>query len=215
MKVSPVVVRTAGVPLVRLLARTWRFQLDGDGCELARSPERRKVAFVVWHEALLPLMWLHRQEQVAIVVSEARDGQYLADFADAAGYGLIRGSSTRGGARALLAAVRALEAGGTVAMTPDGPRGPRREMKPGILAAAARSGAQLIPVHAEADRAWRLRSWDRFMIPKPFARVRVVYGQPFAIDAANEAAAMDRIQTDMASVARKAAWPGQAETLTG
>ncbi len=173
------------------------------------------MAFVVWHEALLPLMWLHRDEQVAIVVSEARDGQYLADFAEAAGYGLIRGSSTRGGARALLAAVRALEAGGTVAMTPDGPRGPRREMKPGILAAAARSGAQLIPVHAEADRSWRLRSWDRFMIPKPFARVRVVYGQPFTIAANDDAAAMDRIQSDMASVARKAAWPGQAETLTG
>jgi len=215
MKVSPGLVRVAGVPLARLLARSWRYQLDGEGLDLARSNGRRKVAFVVWHEALLPLMWLHRNEQVAIVVSEARDGQYLADFAEAAGYGLIRGSSTRGGARALLAAVRALESGSTIAMTPDGPRGPRREMKPGILAAAARSGAQLIPVHAEADRAWRLNSWDRFMIPKPFARVRVVYGTPFTVADGADAAAMDRIQSDMALVARKAAWPGQAETHTG
>ncbi|HTO73287.1 MAG TPA: lysophospholipid acyltransferase family protein [Gemmatimonadales bacterium] len=216
MNVSPVVVRNAGIPLVRTLARTWRFRLEGEGCELARSKTRRRVAFVVWHEALLPLMWLHRNESVSIVVSEARDGQYLADFAAAAGYELLRGSSTRGGAKALLGAVRALENGGTVAMTPDGPRGPRRELKPGILAAASRGGAMLIPVHAEADRAWRLRSWDRFMIPKPFARVRVVYGQPFAVasGADSEAAAMDRLRDSMDSVARKAAWPGQAEIPT-
>lgn len=217
MKISPGVVRTAGVPVVRLLARSWRFALDGQGLELARSATRSRVAFVVWHEALLPLMWLHRNEGVAIVVSEARDGQYLADFAEAAGYEMIRGSSTRGGARALLGAVRALEGGATLAMTPDGPRGPRREMKPGILAAAARSGATLIAVHAEADRAWRLNSWDRFMIPKPFARVRVAYGEPFTIGtgADAEALGMARIRSSMDAVARKAAWPGQAEIPTG
>ncbi len=216
MNVPPVVVRTAAIPLVRMLARSWRYRLEGEGCGLARSKQRSRVAFVVWHEALLPLMWLHRNEAVAIVVSEARDGQYLADFADAAGYELLRGSSTRGGVKALLGAVRALEAGGTVAMTPDGPRGPRRELKPGILAAAARSGATLIPVHAEADRAWRLRSWDRFMIPKPFARVRVVYGEPFPVTAGPdaEARAMDRMRESMDHVARKAAWPGQAEIPT-
>lgn len=215
MKVSPGLVRIAGIPLVRCLARSWRYSLDGEGLGLARGDTRSRVAFVVWHEALLPLMWLHRDEQVAIVVSEARDGQYLADFAGSAGYELIRGSSTRGGTRALLAAVRALEGGATIAMTPDGPRGPRREMKPGILAAAARSGAQLIPVHAEADRAWRLNSWDRFMIPKPFARVRVIYGAPLTVAPSGEAAAMERIRSEMALVARKAAWPGQAEIPTG
>jgi lysophospholipid acyltransferase (LPLAT)-like uncharacterized protein len=217
MKVPPALVRTVAVPLVQLLARSWRFTLDGEGRELARSATRARVAFVVWHEALLPLMWLHRNEGAAIVVSEARDGQYLADFAEAAGYEMIRGSSTRGGARALLAGVRVLEAGGTLAMTPDGPRGPRREMKPGILAAAARSGATLITVHAEADRAWRLNSWDQFMIPKPFARVRVCYGMPFTVgtEADAEARAMDRIRNSMDEVVRKVAWPGQAGTLTG
>ena len=92
-------------------------------------------------------------------------------FAASLGYRAVRGSSTRGGARALLGAVRELRAGGAVAFTPDGPRGPRRELKPGVVAAAQRGGGVIVPIHAEADRAWRLHSWDRFMIPKPFARV--------------------------------------------
>jgi lysophospholipid acyltransferase (LPLAT)-like uncharacterized protein len=142
---------------------------------------RRPVVFLLWHEALLPLLWQHRQQAIAIVVSEARDGQYLADLARSLGYRAVRGSSTRGAARALLGAVRELEAGHAVAFTPDGPRGPRRELKPGVVAAAQRGGAMIVPLHAEVDRAWRLHSWDRFIIPKPAARVRVVYGRPFEV----------------------------------
>jgi hypothetical protein len=137
--------------------------------------------FLLWHEVLLPLLWQHREQAIAIVVSEARDGQYLADFAASLGYRSVRGSSTRGAARALLGAVRELEAGHAVAFTPDGPRGPRRELKPGVVAAAQRGGATIVPLHAEADRAWRLDSWDRFMIPKFGARVRIVYGRPFEV----------------------------------
>ena len=137
--------------------------------------------YLVWHEVLLPLLWHHRGQGVAIVVSEAREGQYLADFAMSLGYRTVRGSSTRGAARALLGAVRELEEGHAVAFTPDGPRGPRRELKPGVVAAAQRAGAVIIPVHARASRAWRLNSWDRFMIPKPAARVTVTYGRPFEV----------------------------------
>lgn len=171
--------------LVSLLARTWRFESRG---EARWEAVRREGAFVylLWHEALLPLLWHHRRQGVAIVVSEARDGQYLAAFAHRLGYRRILGSSTRGGVRALIGAIRALEAGTNVAFTPDGPRGPRREVKPGILAAAARAGVPVLPVHASATRAWRLRSWDRFMIPKPGARVRVGYGVPFRVEGGDE-----------------------------
>jgi lysophospholipid acyltransferase (LPLAT)-like uncharacterized protein len=163
---------------IRLLAATWRFEVRND--ERWRAARRPQV-FILWHETLLPLLWLHRNQGVAIVVSEARDGQYLSDLATALGYGAVRGSSSRGGARALLGAVRQLQAGRSVAFTPDGPRGPRREIKPGFVAAAQRGGGLIVPVHAEADRAWRLHSWDRFMIPKPLARVRVTYGQTFEV----------------------------------
>ena len=142
---------------------------------------RQPHVFLLWHEVLLPLLWQHRHQGVAIVVSEARDGKYLSDLAQSLGYRTVRGSSTRGGARALLGAVRELRAAGAVAFTPDGPRGPRRELKPGVVTAAQRGGAAIVPIHAEADRAWRLHSWDRFVIPKPLARVSVIYGRPFEV----------------------------------
>jgi lysophospholipid acyltransferase (LPLAT)-like uncharacterized protein len=181
LRVSPRAVRAWAIPAIRLLASTWRIRTEQEGRWRALVEARRIHVFLLWHEALLPLLWHHRNQGVVIVVSEAREGQYLADLGTALGYRLVRGSSTRGGSRALLGAVRELQAGRSVAFTPDGPRGPRREIKPGVVAAAQRGGATMIPVHAEASRAWRLHSWDRFMIPKPAARVTVRYGRPFEV----------------------------------
>src|SRR5687768_3227254 len=166
---------------MRVLASSWRIRTANEERwrELYRAG--RPHVFLLWHEALLPLLWQHRGQDIAIVVSEAREGRYLSDFAVSLGYRSLPGSSTRGGVRALLGAVRELQAGRAVAFTPDGPRGPRRELKPGVVAAAQRGGAMIVPVHAEADRAWRLHSWDRFMIPKPLARIRITYGRPFDV----------------------------------
>lgn len=168
-------------PLLKTLAGSWRIHLDHE--ERWRDIYRtgRPHVFLLWHEVLLPLLWQHRGQGVAIVVSEAKEGQYLSDFAASLGYRSLHGSSTRGGARALLGAVRELQAGHAVAFTPDGPRGPRRKLKPGVVAAAQRGGAVVVPIHAEADRAWRLHSWDRFMIPKPLTRVWIRYGRPFEV----------------------------------
>jgi hypothetical protein len=164
-----------------VLASSWRITVAHEERWQALQQAKQPHVFLLWHEALLPLLWQHRNQGIAIVVSEARDGQYLSDVATSLGYRTVRGSSTRGGARALLGAVRELRAAGAVAFTPDGPRGPRRELKPGVVAAAQRGGGAIVPIHAEADRAWRLHSWDRFMIPKPFARVRISYGRPFTV----------------------------------
>ena len=181
LRVSPETVRALAAPAVRLLARSWRIRTVHEERWRALYLERRPHVFLLWHEALLPLLWQHRAQGVAIVVSEAREGQYLTDFALALGYRAVRGSSTRGGARALLGAVRELREGRSVAFTPDGPRGPRRRLKPGVVAAAQRGGGIIVPIHAEADRAWRLHSWDRFVIPQPGAKVTVTYGRPFEI----------------------------------
>jgi hypothetical protein len=181
LKVPPPAARIVSGPAVRALAASWRFTVEHEERWRVLCEAGRAHVFLLWHEALLPLLWHHRNQGVAIVVSEARDGQYLSDLATTLGYRSIRGSSTRGGARALLAAVRELQSSRAVAFTPDGPRGPRRELKPGVVAAAQRAGAVIVPIHAEADRAWRLHSWDRFMIPKPLARIRIVYGRTFAV----------------------------------
>jgi lysophospholipid acyltransferase (LPLAT)-like uncharacterized protein len=166
---------------MRLLASSWRIRTEHEERWRALYDARRPHVFLLWHEVLLPLLWHHRRQDIAIVVSENRDGQYLADFALALGYRAVRGSSSRGAARALLGAVRELRAGHSVAFTPDGPRGPRRELKPGVVVAAQRGAGVIVPIHARADRGWRLDSWDRFLIPKPAARITVMYGRPFEV----------------------------------
>jgi len=182
LRVPPAAARAVALPAMRLLARSWRVRTEYEERWRSLYEARRPHVFLLWHEVLLPLLWHHRGQDIAIVVSENRDGQYLADFALALGYRAVRGSSSRGAARALLGAVRELQAGRAVAFTPDGPRGPRRELKPGVVAAAQRGGGVIVPIHARADRGWRLDSWDRFLIPKPAARITVTYGRPFEVE---------------------------------
>ena len=148
LQVPPAAARILAGPALRALAASWRIRTIDEERWRPLYDARRPHVFLLWHEALLPLLWHHRRQSIAIVVSEARDGQYLADFAASLGYRAVRGSSTRGGARALLGAVRELEAGYAVAFTPDGPRGPRRELKPGVVAAAQRGRSIVVPLHA-------------------------------------------------------------------
>ena len=203
-------------PAISLLARTWRIETVHPERWQAVAAAGRPHIFLLWHDALLPLLWQHRGRGVTIVVSEAQDGQYLAEYARRIGYREARGSSSRGGVRALLAAVKALRAGGAAAFTPDGPRGPRREFKGGVLLAAARGGATVLPLHAGADRAWRLNSWDRFMVPKPFARVRIAYGKPFEVEAGEAGIEAGRLRAgaELATAVREAQWDDGA-TDTG
>jgi lysophospholipid acyltransferase (LPLAT)-like uncharacterized protein len=187
LRLSPAAARPVISSVMRTLAMSWRIRVMHEERWRSLHDQGQPVVFLLWHEVLLPLLWRHRGQGVVIVVSEARDGQYLSDLAGSLGYRAIRGSSTRGGMRALLGAVRELQAGRSIAFTPDGPRGPRREIKPGVIAAAQRGGGVIVPLHAEADRAWRLHSWDRFMIPQPLSRVLITYGRPFSIPAGEKA----------------------------
>src|SRR5215210_7049746 len=191
-----------------MLASTWRVTVANEDRWRPLYEARQPHVFLLWHEALLPLLWQHRRQGIGIVVSEAREGQYLARFATSLGYRALYGSSTRGGARALLGAVRELHAGRAVAFTPDGPRGPRRQLKPGVIAAAQRGGAVVVPLHAESDRAWRLPSWDRLMIPKPFARVLISYGHPFEVAGGEDgfAAGVARAAATLDQVSGNDAW---------
>jgi lysophospholipid acyltransferase (LPLAT)-like uncharacterized protein len=180
-----------GKGFLQILSRTWRVRVvNGEYVRNLRNTGRPFI-FALWHGQLLPLLWHHRREGVLILISEHRDGELVARAAESLGYGLIRGSSTHGGERALISLVRELQAGHEVAITPDGPRGPARTFAPGALVAAQRSDSFILPVAASADRAWRLRSWDRFMVPKPFARVTVAYGPPTKVLATTSRAASE------------------------
>ena len=166
---------------VRLLAATWRFRVQGWEHVVAARATGRPLVYILWHSRILPLLYHRRDEGMALLISRHRDGGYLADLSERWGYRVVRGSSQRGGEVGLLGLVRCLRQGAEVALTPDGPRGPVERMKPGALAAAQHAGALVIPAGARASSAWWIRSWDRFCLPQPFARVDVAYGAPFAV----------------------------------
>jgi lysophospholipid acyltransferase (LPLAT)-like uncharacterized protein len=171
------VISMLGTALLRALAATWRIKWINLDIATGSRVRGQPAVYVLWHGQLLPLLWCHRKRKIAPMISEHRDGEIIARVATGFGLELVRGSSSRGAARALLSACRMIEQGYDVAITPDGPRGPNRSVAPGAAIIAQRSGAPLLPVAAVASRAWRLGSWDGFMIPKPFARVTVAYSE--------------------------------------
>ena len=196
-----------GAFVLRALATTWRITVIGDAGLNAERVAKRPVIFVLWHGQMLPLLYQHRNQGVRILISEHRDGELIARTAIALGFGTVRGSSTRGAGRALLGLVREVESGRDIAVTPDGPRGPAKSFAPGALVVAQRTSARIVPVTAFAKSAWHLKSWDRFMIPKPFARVVISYGPMSAVtatvarDAGQEAERFQRILEDAERVA--------------
>lgn len=171
-----------GVPLVTALAATWRVQVKGGEHERTARANRRGCLYVIWHETLLPLTWIHRTRgDITMLVSATIDGDYLMAFGGALGYRAVRGATGQDGVHALKEVTGILRDGHPVAIAPDGPLGPRRVLKPGVLVAAQRTGALVLPLYAAADRAWRFDSWDRFLVPAFFARVEVRYAEPFAV----------------------------------
>lgn len=165
-----------GVVVVRLLALTWRVRRVRP--RVFDDPVRDRVptVFVLWHGQILPLLAIHRNTRIAVLISEHADGEIIARVAERLGFRTVRGSTSRGAGRALVEMTRELANGGLVAVTPDGPRGPSHSFAPGALIAAQRAGVEIVPLAAAASRGWRLRSWDRFLIPKPFSRVAIAYG---------------------------------------
>ena len=192
----------AGTGLIRALAATWRYKTVGEATVIRLRNEETAILFTLWHGQMLPLLWHHRDQGVAVLVSEHKDGELVARILEWMGYGLIRGSSSRGAGRALIGLVRTLKDGNDVAITPDGPRGPRHKFAPGAAIAAHRAGAPIIPTGVHVDKYWQLRTWDGFIIPKPFARITIAYGDVTRVDsgtpreAAEEAPRLEKLMDD-------------------
>jgi hypothetical protein len=115
------------------------------------------------------------------LISASRDGDLIATFIERSGYGTIRGSSSRKGVIALRQLVDTLAADGNVLVTPDGPRGPVYQVSQGVVFLAQKSGAPVVPIHMEYSKCWRLKSWDRFVVPWPFAKLRAIFGAPITV----------------------------------
>ncbi len=194
--------------LIRMIGVTWRVRMIDAGPVDRLRHDGQPVALLLWHGQLLPLLYIMRFQSIACLISTHRDGELIAQVAHRLGCKLVRGSSSRGGDRALLGLVRTLKDGFTIAVTPDGPRGPYRTFAAGALVAAHRAQAPVVAFGVHATRAWYLKSWDRFMIPKPFARVTIVFDVPMQVpgESARDAAEAIPLFTErMTLVADRAA----------
>lgn len=168
--------------LLPLLFRTWRIDYDDRHGLLPAVRDGSRFLFVFWHNRQLFFLPAFREVvgSVRVLVSQHADGEVLVRILHRFGVGAVRGSSTRGGAAALRALVRAARQG-PLGITPDGPLGPRYELKPGAILAASLSGLPIVLLAASADRAWQFGSWDRFLLPKPWARVRLRSDAPVEV----------------------------------
>jgi lysophospholipid acyltransferase (LPLAT)-like uncharacterized protein len=187
-----------GYWLVYLIGRTLRFESRGDQNleEIYRAGHR--AILILWHNRIFGSTWYWRQRGIVVMTSQNFDGEYIARFIEMFGYGAARGSSSRGGLRALLEMAKCLKKGTDVAFTIDGPRGPRYEAKIGPVLLARKTGDAIFCFHTSYQKKWVIRgSWDQFQIPKPFSRALIIKGPPIYVDAAADEAMVQAKHVEM------------------
>jgi lysophospholipid acyltransferase (LPLAT)-like uncharacterized protein len=172
----------AGYWFIRLIGPTLRVSISYENGAQQTLGERPLIGSF-WHSCLIPATYLCRNLGVRVMSSNSYDGEYMGRIIHKFGFVAVKGSSSRNAVRALLGLRRALEDGWTVAFTLDGPRGPRRKVKPGPVALARSSGVPLTMFHAAVDQSWVLPTWDRLMVPAPFSRVLLRFGKLIRVPA--------------------------------
>jgi len=175
----------AGLLLHVVLASSYRVRHGAPYyAERRRAGEDARCVYSCWHGDIWHLIAAMSDQDVHVMVSEHRDGELITRIVHALGIATVRGSSTRGGAKALLGLARtAREGRRDPVLTVDGPRGPAREVKTGVVFVASRTGLPVVPLGVAVDRSWHARSWDRLAIGKPFARVVVAVGDEIQVPA--------------------------------
>lgn len=178
---SPAAVSFLAAGFIRALRATLRLRHHGDA--RMREWERQGTHFILafWHRHLLLMPYSYRGRRISVLVSQSSDGELIARTVARLGIDSSRGSSSRGGIAGMRSLLRKAAEGWDIAFTPDGPRGPLREVQPGVILAAAATGLPILPVALAPTRAKLLRSWDRFVVPLPFSTVHFVYGEPLEV----------------------------------
>jgi lysophospholipid acyltransferase (LPLAT)-like uncharacterized protein len=179
---------------VRALASTWRLRLSVPAASHPRGGDAPLI-YAMWHECVITVVAQWRDHPIQGLASQSFDGALIAKTLRHLGYPeASRGSSSRGGAEALRSHVLALKEGRHVVVTVDGPRGPAYQAKPGVLGMARESGRPVVAVACACDARWRLKSWDRTLLPPPFARVAFALGEPMALGGSDPATARLELQ---------------------
>jgi lysophospholipid acyltransferase (LPLAT)-like uncharacterized protein len=222
----PRLIQLAGF-LIALLVRGWiatlgfRYRWFGKNVDPRQRDFAGRYIYIFWHENLLLPLYHYGRADIWVLISQHADGQLITEVCRRLRFRTVAGSTTRGGVQAVRRMLR-LSARGHLAITPDGPRGPRREVQPGLIYLASRTGLPIVPLGIGYDRPWRMNSWDRFALPRPFSRGHCVTAEPIVVpvDAGKERleayrrhveAVLHRVSALAEGWAETGRWPGGAE----
>jgi len=181
-KIKYFLVGIFGSFIIRFLFSTMSIKEIPDGYSQNLERQGKRAIYAFWHAHMLLPAYVGRQRNVKVLISQHRDGEYIAQIVQKLGYSVARGSTTRGGAKALLKMIKKIkEESISLAITPDGPKGPRFIVQSGAILLGQKTQYPIIPVMIYLAKYWELPSWDRFCIPKPFSKARIFYGDPIMV----------------------------------
>lgn len=166
---------------MRAFGATYRWRVDGLHHYDAILRSGRQPILAFWHGRILPATLFFQNRGIVVMISHNFDGEWIARIIERFGYSTARGSTSRGGARALVQLRRELAAGKPAGFALDGPRGPARVAQPGAVFLAGATGHPILPFHIESSASWTMKSWDRTQVPKPFARLALAVGAPLQV----------------------------------
>lgn len=201
--------------LLRLLGWTWHATFTFEEGAIQGLDEIHPGIFPFWHRCVLPATWLFRNRRLAVMTSQSLDGEFIARVIHRFGFVPVRGSSTRGGQRALLEMNRVVGEGYGVAFTIDGPRGPRHVAKKGPVLLARMSGAPITAFYVAAEKAWVLNTWDKMVIPKPFTRLHVQVAPKIIVAPDSDNAAIERQHAEMQAALERITQIAEAHFANG
>ena len=168
---------------IKLTGMMTRFDVEGIEHLEAIETAGRVPIYTFWHDRIFLSTYFWQKRGIVVLTSKSFDGEYIARFIQRFGYGAIRGSSSRGGSKAIVEMIKAMRRGLPMAFTVDGPRGPKYEVKAGPVFLAKKTSNPIMPFVIEPTSCWTTKSWDKMHIPKPFTRAVVVIGEPIYVDA--------------------------------
>jgi lysophospholipid acyltransferase (LPLAT)-like uncharacterized protein len=197
-RLEAVAIAVAGYRLISALGSTLRWRTEGLQQYDRVLAMGRQPIMAFWHGRILPATYYFRRRGIVVITSENFDGEWIARIIERFGYGTARGSTSRGGLKAMLQLKREMKEGRAAGFTLDGPRGPARVAQAGAVWLASATGNPVLPFHLEASSHWSLRSWDRTQIPKPFSTVTLVVGEPMDVpgDASDEVLEQARLELE-------------------
>lgn len=164
-----------------LYCKTWRMTFTNEVALSGRNAEGKRSVVVIWHDQLLPLIFSYYNRSIATIASQSKDGDLITMVLKKWGYEVARGSSSRGGLKAVIGIKKLMEKGHDAAVTVDGPKGPRHKVKTGAIYIAKTVNAAIVPIFMSCKRYKRFASWDRFILPAPFSKISVTMAEPFYV----------------------------------